>query len=268
LTCPICGYRLTPYESGTGSTEYECRNNSCPRIITGKITNFLDKLGAVGISDQSVLDIYEKLKLRDIVEFLDTDKYRHDLIEMPSWGVQSANNFCDEIARLKSKPITHGEFLGAMGIPGISTKKCKTLFSNVSYDEFMKLCHQGKYDEADEPLYDVKGFSVKTLDTFMDFIKSNLSLIDKLSEMFTLVDDKKSEANVVFTGLRDKDAEEYLSRRGVDVSDNINAQTIAVISANKSSGKTKKAIDRGIAVFDAYSAPLTEICDYIVANLV
>ena len=53
----------------------------------------------------------------------------------------------------------------------------------------------------------------------------------------------------------------------MDVSDNINGQTVAVISANKASGKTKKAIERGIPVFDAYSAPLHEVIDYIVTNL-
>ena len=267
LRCPICGYTLVPYVAGNGVTEYECRNQSCPRIISGKVTNFLDKLGANGISDQTVLNIYERLNLRDIVDFLDTNRYKSELMSLPDWGPQSANNFCNEIERIKSKPITHGEFLGAMGIPGISTKKCKTLFANVDYDEFMKLVHEGKYDRADEPLYMVKGFSVKTIETFMEFIKTNLSIIDKLSESFTLVKDKRSEANVVFTGFRDADAEKYLTQKGLDVSDNINSQTIAVISGNKASGKTKKAIERGIPIFDAYSAPLTEICDYIVTNL-
>ena len=267
LKCPICGYTLTPYTSANGIVEYECRNQNCPRLISGKITNFLDKLGAKGISDQTILNIYERLNLRDIVEFLDTDKYKSELMSLPDWGPQSANNFCNEIERIKSTPISHGTFLGAMGIPGISIKKCKTLFANVDYNKFMKLVHEGKYDRADEPLYTVKGFSVKTIETFMEFIKANLGLIDKLSESFTLVQDKRSEANIVFTGFRDEDAERYLSQKGIDVSENINSQTIAVISGNKASGKTKKAIEKGIPLFDAYSAPLTEICDYIIANL-
>ena len=200
-------------------------------------------------------------------DFLNTNSYKSELMELSGWGAQSANNFCNEIERIKSKPITHGEFLGAMGIPGISTKKCKTLFAAVDYDKFMKLVHEGKYNRADEPLYNVKGFSVKTIETFMDFIRNNIGLIDKLSESFTLVKDKRSEANIVFTGFRDAEAEKYISRKGIDVSDNINSQTIAVISGNKSSGKTKKAIERNIPVFDAYSAPITEICDYIISNL-
>ena len=268
LKCPICGYNLVPYVSGNGVTEYECKNINCPRIISGKVTNFLEKLGANGISDQTVLNIYDALNIRDITEFLDTKKYKDKLISLPDWGAQSANNFCNEIERIKSKPITHGEFLGAMGIPGISTKKCKTLFANVDYDHFMKLVHAGKYDIADEPFYTVKGFSVKTIETFMEFIKENLSMIDKLSESFTLTNDKKSEANIVFTGFRDAKAEEYLSKKGIEVSDNINGKTIAVISANKSSGKTKKAIERGIPIFDAYSVPIIEVCDYIIANLI
>ena len=154
-----------------------------------------------------------------------------------------------------------------MGIPGISTKKCKALFTYVDYDEFMEYCHAGKYDIADRGLYEVKGFSVKSVETFMDFIKHNITIIDRLSKILTLVKDKRSEANIVFTGFRDKEAEEYVSKKGIDVSENINGQTIAVISANKNSGKTKKAIERNIPIFDAYSAPIIEICDYIIANL-
>jgi NAD-dependent DNA ligase len=85
--------------------------------------------------------------------------------------------------------------------------------------------------------------------------------------MLTLTKDKRAGANIVFTGFRDKEIEEYVGSKGVDVSDNINGQTIAVITANKGSGKTKKAIERNIPIFDAYSAPLTEVCDYIIANL-
>jgi len=267
LKCPICGFDLVPYTTNDGITEYECDNPNCPRLIAGKVTNFLEKLGANGISDQTILNIYEALNIRDIIEFLDTKKYKSKLSELPDWGVQSANNFCNEIERIKSKPITHGEFLGAMGIPGISTKKCKSLFTYVDYDEFMEYCHAGKYDIADRGLYEVKGFSVKSVETFMDFIKHNITIIDRLSKILTLVKDKRSEANIVFTGFRDKEAEEYVSKKGIDVSENINGQTIAVISANKNSGKTKKAIERNIPIFDAYSAPIIEICDYIIANL-
>lgn len=267
LKCPICGFDLAPYTTNDGITEYECDNPNCPRLIAGRVTNFLEKLGANGISDQTILNIYEALNIRDIIEFLDTKKYKSKLSELPDWGVQSANNFCNEIERIKNKPITHGEFLGALGIPGISTKKCKSLFTYVDYDEFMEYCHAGKYDIADRGLYEVKGFSVKSVETFMDFIKHNITIIDRLSKILTLVKDKRCEANIVFTGFRDKEAEEYVSKKGVDVSENINGQTIAVISANKNSGKTKKAIERNIPIFDAYSAPIIEICDYIIANL-
>lgn len=267
LKCPICGYNLVPYIAGNGVTEYECRNPKCARIISGRIVNFLDKLGANGMSDQTIMNVYESLNLKDIIDFLDTDKYKSDLMALPEWGVTSANNFCNEIDRIKHKPITHGEFLGAMGIPGISTKKCKSIFAIVDYNEFMKLVHEGRYDDADTLIYGVKGFSAKSIGTFMEFIKENMSVIDKLSEYFTLVKDKRSEANIVFTGFRDDEAEEYAMKNGMDVSDNINGQTVAVISANKASGKTKKAIERGIPVFDAYSAPLHEVIDYIVTNL-
>ena len=254
LTCPLCKKRLSLISSKDGVDEYACTNNDCPRIIVGNVANFFSKLGANGISDALILDVYEKLGLKYIEEFLHTERYQDELSQLQGWGVTSAANFCEEIERLKSKTITHGEFIGALGIPLISTKKCKTLFASINYDEFMNYLDKRDYDHASDMLYDVKGIAVKSADSIMDFFDKHYDSIKNIEKMFTnLTDDTIVDANVVFTGFRDAEAADKLDAAEIEVSDNINGRTIAVISANMSSGKTQKAVKMGIPVYDAFN---------------
>lgn len=266
LHCPMCGKRLYGEENEkTKVVEYRCTNDECPAVSTGIITNFFDKLGANGISDTLILNIYEKLGLNSIADFLDTDAYRNKLIDLPGWGVISATNFTNEIDRIKEKPITNGEFVGALGIPLISTKKCRNIFATIKYDDFISKIEKGKYMAADEMLYKVKGLAVKSVDTIMDYFKKNYDDIEVVRSYFThITNDILIDANVVFTGFRDADAEEYLISNGIDISENVTSKTIAVISANKNSTKTKKAEDANIPVYDAFN--LNEALREIVAT--
>ena len=252
--CPACGKMLHGEANDkTGIREYRCTNDNCPAVSSGVITNFFDKLGANGISDTLILNIHEKLGLNSIMDFLDTDKYRDALMNLPGWGTTSALNFINEINRIKEKPITNGEFIGALGIPLISTKKCKNIFATIRYDEFISRIALGKYESADEMLYRVKGLASKSVNTIMDFFKDNYEIIEEIRSHFKHVtNDTISDANVVFTGFRNKDAEEMLLKNGIDVSDNINGKTIAVITANRNSGKTKRALEMNIPVYDAF----------------
>lgn len=265
LKCPLCNTRLSLVSSKDGVDEFACTNNDCPRIIVGNIANFFSKLGANGISDALILDIHEKLGLKYIEDFLHTERYQDELQQLPGWGVTSAANFCEEVERIKSKTITHGEFIGALGIPLISTKKCKSLFATINYDEFMGYLDKRDYDHASDMLYDVKGIAAKSADSIMDFFDKHYDSIKNIEKMFTnLTNDTVVDANVVFTGFRDAEAADKLDAAGIEVSDNINGRTIAVVSANMSSGKTRKAVKMGIPVYDAFN--LDAAIDKIIQN--
>ena len=53
---------------------------------------------------------------------------------------------------------------------------------------------------------------------------------------------KKNDKNVVFTGFRDEKLKILLDKKGIDISDDINSNTIYVVSKdlNKSSNKIEK----------------------------
>lgn len=255
LECPCCGKRLTRVQgTGKGIAEFICENPKCSRIVVGKIANFFDKIGANGISDALIMDVYDKLNMSSIGEFLNTSKYRHKLAELDGWGITSADNFCDEIERLKIKTLTRGELIGAMGIPLISTKKCKSLFAEVDFDEFMYYVKKNDIDSCENLLFEVKGLARKSIDTIIEFFDKNFEDIIDICDSFTnIIKDSKAGPNIVFTGFRDSNAADRLESEGIDVSDNINGNTIAVISANMRSGKTQRAVALGIPVYDAYN---------------
>ena len=129
----------------------------------------------------------------------------------------------------------------------------------------MEYLDKRDYEHASDLLYDVKGIAVKSADAIMDFFDKHYDSIKKIQKMFTnITDDTIIDANVVFTGFRDSDAADKLDAAGIEVSDNINGRTIAVISANMASGKTQKAVKMGIPVYDAFN--LDAAIDRIIEN--
>ena len=47
--CPYCGEKFE-----RNGTEYRCGNPSCPRVVSGRISNFMAKLGVMGFSDKTI----------------------------------------------------------------------------------------------------------------------------------------------------------------------------------------------------------------------
>lgn len=267
--CPECGKRLISEYSETGNLVLKCKNPDCPRVIVGVIANFFNKLGANGISDATIGQLHAQLNLSSIEDFLDTDRYYDELMNIPGWGVASAENFVNEINRIKDKPISHGEFMGALGIPNISTEKCKSIFSTIDYDKFMGYIRDYKEERAEEMIYTVDRMGTKTIKAFMDFVVNNYEHIRDISKYLKLTQDTVASQNVVFTGFRDAAMEKYFREHGIDVSDNIKTgTTIAVIAAKMDSGKVKTAMKRGIPVVTLYGYDSwQDACDHVINAL-
>ena len=241
MRCPECGLRLTTIDNGE---TFRCTNYMCPAVVAGRISNFLEKLGCEGISDATVQSLYKQLGLKHISDFLNISEYRNEMVVLDSWGVKSVNNLLDEIAKLKQRPITHGQFIGALGIPNISTQTAKLIFENISYDEFINKLKTYQTDEATHMVFGIKGIGPSKRDTFIDFMSKHIDEIDELGSMLNIVKDKPHVdmlGNVVFTGFRSDELEEAFNKVGYEVSDNVSAKkTLAVIAA---SDVTKKVMD-------------------------
>jgi NAD-dependent DNA ligase len=111
-----------------------------------------------------------------------------------------------------------------------------------------------KLDKIFWELQSSDGIGPKTARAFMDYIKDNREEILNLLSFIKLTGDIKYKANVVFTGFRPtSDIEARFNAAGIEVSNSVSSNTVAVITASteSASGKSKAAISKGIPIIHA-----------------
>lgn len=239
--CPYCNEKLERVGAGG---QYRCTNPSCFRILSGKITNFLIKLGADGISDRTVEDLMTAGLLKDIPDlfYLTVEQ----ISPLQNYGEESAKLIVNEIQRIKDAPIETSALLGALGITGISKKKCKNLIQAIPLTKMLKM----KKNTLEWELYDAENTGEKTAKQFAEFISENKKMIQFLVDTMNIVKDIQYKGNVVFTGFRDPDLEKEFNKLGYEISSSVNNSTVVVVDASYSheSTKCKEARKKGISI--------------------
>jgi len=239
--CPYCGEKLNRVGAGG---QYRCENQDCPRIISGRISNFLVKLEAKDVSDKTIEDLMNHHLLEDIPDLFELTV--EQIEPLPKYGKDSAEIIIREINKIKEKPIEVSSLLGALGITGISKKKCKNLIKVIPLKKMLKM----EQSTLEWELIDAENTGEKTAKTFAQFIHENKKLIKKLMEIMNIVNDVTYKGNVVFTGFRNSDLEAEFNNLGYEVSSNVNGDTVAVIDASydHDSTKCKAAQKKGISI--------------------
>lgn len=241
LVCPHCDHDLEPV-----GKEFACVNPECPRIISGRIANFMAKIGAKNISDATIFALYDYGAARDIKELFTQaiDKMRQWRIK--GWGDVSLTNLETELHRLQTTPIELSRFIGAMGIKGIAKKKARAVFRELDLKFFLK----ADKEKMKYYLLGVEGFAGKTAEVFSEWMMKNRHELQELMKLFNIVEDKPYKGSVVFTGFRDDELAEEFDELGYEVVDNVTSNTIAVINAStkNTSTKCKSAIAKGIDI--------------------
>lgn len=244
--CPYCDEKLTRV-----NTEYYCMNSDCPRVITGRISNFLIKMGIEGFSDKSVEMIYSGLGIKNIHEFLNLTV--NEIVRVDGFDTSSATSFVNELERLKNTPTSVAKFFGALGIDKISEKKCRKIFEYVNVDDLIS-AKDKKLEKIYWELQCSDGIGGKTARAFIDYIKDNREEIEQLLQDIQLTGDIKYKSNVVFTGFRpDKETERRFNALGIEISNSVSKSTVVVITASteRDSTKSKAAISKGIPIIHA-----------------
>ena len=238
--CPYCKTKLERHGG-----IYRCENPDCPRLISGKITNFLVKLNAENISDKTIEDLVENNLIHDIPDLFELEI--DDIRCLPGFGTDSARLIINEIDKVRNTKTPVSALLGALGITGISVKKCQNLLKIMTLEEMLCM----KHDKLVYELIDADRTGEKTASTFADFITNNKKLIKQLVSIMNITNDVYYKSNVVFTGIgKDKSLERRFNDAGYEVSNNINSDTVAVIDKSYSHDSTKcnKARAKGIDI--------------------
>lgn len=246
-TCPYCGNHL----EGFGMDIY-CVNDECPRIVTGKIINFLEKMGIQNVKDQTISILYGLGFVRSIVDIFKlvspTDKYeiREKLQVVEGFGVQKVQNIYDSIMSVFNKPIPLSRMLASLGIKDASTKTFKKLLIGLDHPEDLV-----RGNVTIDEIEDIKGFSTATAKNIYYGIRDNLDLIQFLLENLNIIYDyEMSKGRIVFTGFRNKSLEEKLEAGGFEVSETLTKDTYALIVPVEgySSSKVDKAEKYGVTI--------------------
>ena len=239
--CPYCNEKLERVGAGG---QYRCTNSSCFRILSGKVTNFLVKLGADGISDRTVEDLMNAGLIKDIPDVFNLTV--EQISPLQDYGEESAKLIVNEIHKIRDKPIETSVLLGSLGITGISKKKCKNLVDVIPLKKMLKM----KKNALEWELYDAENTGEKTAKLFAEFISENKDMIQFLVDTMNIVRDVQYKGNVVFTGFRDSDLERQFNDLGYEISSSVTNSTVAVIDASYTheSTKCKEARKKGISI--------------------
>lgn len=244
--CPYCEIKLDRI-----GAEYRCTNRECVRVVTGRISKFLQSLGAENFGDATVESLYHAKLLRSIRDLFSIEE--DEITLLPGFDVISSRNIIGEIKKIKTKGVTISELFGALGITDLGERKCRKIFEVADIDFVMsksssKITHR---------LMNADGIGMKSAMTFCDFITDNRALIEFLLKTIEITQPKTFRGNVVFTGFRDEGLKTEFEKLGYEVAAGINKNTLAVISGSyEHSSKTcKSANKKGIGIYDLVEVP-------------
>lgn len=238
--CPYCNEKLTRYTKGT----YKCENPDCFRVQSGRIANFIIKLKAENVSDKTIDELMANHLIDDIPDLFKLSV--NQIAELPGFGEESAKIIVNEFNKIKNTETSVSSLLGALGIPGISEKKCQKILKVMTIKDMLKT----KKDKLVYQLLAADNTGLTTSEIFVDFIHSNKKLITKLMDEMNIVNDIEWKGNVVFTGTRNPELEKEFNKLGYEISNNVNGKTIVVIDASymHESTKCKAARKKGIDI--------------------
>ena len=245
--CPYCNEKLSRYKN-----TYQCENPKCSRVSAGRITNFITKLKVENVSDRTIEDLMQYGVINDIPDIFDVTI--DDIKNLPGYGYDSAKIIVYQFQQLKTKKVPVSELMGALGIQGISEKKCKNIFRILELKHILNMSK----DDLRFELLGADNTAETTAKIFASFIKENRKLIRKLIDIMNIVPDIEWKGNVVFTGFRNQELEKRFNDIYYEISSNVNGSTVAVIDASymHDSTKCKAARKKGINIVHVSEADM------------
>lgn len=230
--CQYCGEKLI-YDP-----VLKCVNNNCPSRQIGKIVNYTEKMNIENVSIGVVTYLFKEGYLRSIEDLYSLESKKKSLSKLKGLGAKSVERIIKGIN--KRNIVYDYDLLGSIGIPDIGSKTFKQI-SNIYYiDDIIDIAEKNQINK----LIEIKGISDKTATKIIVGILQNKQLIDFLRKVLHIKHDGRTyKMKVVFTKIRDKEFEEYLESKDIEVCESYTKNVDIVIcdNINTSSSKIDKA---------------------------
>jgi len=253
MFCPSCKSKLVWNKSGV---EIMCINIDCKEKNIKKISFFFLSLGIENFGEQIVSKFY-KNGYNTIGSILKMNV--SDISKIDGMGELSAHKILDQFDKIKN--VSFDKMGHASGcFDNLGSRKLKMIVDGLGgldkFEDFKnRYFKNGTSDNLIAELNSIYGVStitarsfMKGLDCFKDFVDSNNI---EMGEYDNIEISKEFEGKVfVFTGVRDKNLEEYLIGNGADIKTSVSKNTTDLIvkDVNSTSSKIKKAKGLGINI--------------------
>lgn len=177
----------------------------------------------------------------------------NQLLNIEGIGESTINNICDNIANVLSKGITLPQFAAATASFGSSIGQTKLENLSEFYDlnKIVMLDHYTRvqliqgfngFSEASATIISTKWDDMLDLAT-----QCGVSFVEQIKE--EVVSSNLSGLYAVFTGVRDKELEDYIIANGGDHGSSMPKATVLIMKVTGSgTSKEKKAIEKGIEI--------------------
>lgn len=215
-----------------------------------ELSYFASKLGIDGIKEGTATKLYDA----GIITYEQLIKVKPDnLKNIDGIGESTIANICDNIAGIMSS-ITLPQFAAATNSFGnsIGQTKLETLneaVNDLTIINFMDISARVRL------ISNIRGFSETSAHVIANGWDAMIELSKKCDVSFTEVIKEEAVSNkldkmyVVFTGVRDKDTEDYIIANGGEHGSSMSKATVLIMKATGSgTSKEKKAIERGIEI--------------------
>ncbi|MCG3679959.1 NAD-dependent DNA ligase LigA [Aliarcobacter butzleri] len=240
-SCPTCNSEVLDER-----TMIKCQNLDCPSRVVNSIIYFASKncMNIDGLGNKIVELLVKEKKIYDILDIYSL-KYE-DLENLEGFKEKKINNLLTAIENTKGSELHR--VINALGIEHIGEVASKQICLEFGLDVINK-----DYDS----LIGLDGFGEQMANSFIEFMRVNKNLVEKLISIINPRVEIKKEVSenpfknktVVITGTMSKSRGEIksmLENLGAKVSSSVSKKTDYVIFGEDAGSKYDKAIELGV----------------------
>ena len=238
----VCPYCLQPLQN---NPVLMCVNTECPSRVMGKILNYCVKMNIKGIGESIVQDFFNAGILTCIEDLYRLETHKAEIVAMDRYGEKKYDTIVKSVK--KNNETDPGTLLGSLGIKSIGRTKFQKILSIYYMDELMAITEKNI-----NKLCSIPGIGESTAIKVIEGLRENKETIEFLLGKVKLVKKERSDYNIIFSGIRNRDFEKHLENMGYEIKDSVNANTKFVIvgDLNRETTKTKKAKALGVPIIE------------------
>lgn len=191
--CPKCKSRLTWDKN---KVHIICVNSECESQMYKRITHFFISLGLKQFNEKML----SSLECESIKQVYNITK--EDIMKVDGWGEKSAEDFLNQLSKLKDSPPE--KILAALGINGLGIETARLLIKNFTFDEILKNIEEKPSEEFIYKMLGIQGLASKKIHLILSGLASAKPLLEDLKEIGMLRDIKDTPQENKFLPLHGK----------------------------------------------------------------